>query len=331
MSLSNINDWITMSIKKVKKWANKKLGLVSLALANVEKNALNQKGESLSSDAEQVQRHSQGQLADDLLQGKLTQEVINLRWRIYKTLEAGNNYTSEIIGYDEDNYPIIRVKKIDKTQGLESIKLDSYDPYDLEMVIDNSEITKSVNETLENKYLNLSDAPTLNEKKDKVVSATHGEISSTDFFATQKNETPLIVSRKEAPKFKLEKYTKKLNVRNISDTKKLLEFYVSKYPDESITSSFFIRDVKKAIKNPMTSSILDIDTVGFFTNNTLGADDFLEYKYKILSFDKIIEFNEFYVFKFIAEPIVNGRYVLENYRVEELDEKYKKKEKRKNK
>jgi hypothetical protein len=38
---------------------------------------LGQTGESLSSDVNQVQRHTQGQLADSLVHGEITQEVID--------------------------------------------------------------------------------------------------------------------------------------------------------------------------------------------------------------------------------------------------------------
>jgi len=318
-----------MSLKKIKNWTNKKLGMMSLALANVEKNALAQKGESLSNDAQQVQRNSQGQLADDLLQGRVTQQVMDLRWRTYKVLQETEGIKAEVIGYDENDMPIMKLTKIDKKKGLEFVKVDTFDDYPLEMVIENNEITTGVNQMLDNAYLKISDESTINKKKGKVVSATHGEISATDYFASQKNELPITIERKEHPKFKIEKHTKKLNVRDIDGNKKMLEFYTSMYPDESIISSLFISDVKKAIKNPESSTILNIDSVEFITHKSLGADDFSEYKYKILSFDKIIQFNGHYVFKFIAEPIINGRYILEDYRINKLDTKYKNKEKKK--
>jgi len=74
-------------IKKAKIWINRRLAMLSLAMGNVEKNTFGQTGEILSSDVNQTQRHTQGQLADSLKQGEITQEVMNLRWRTYKILK----------------------------------------------------------------------------------------------------------------------------------------------------------------------------------------------------------------------------------------------------
>jgi hypothetical protein len=93
---------------KVKNWVNKKAAIISLALANVEKNAFSQTGESLSNDVNQERRHTQGQLADSLVHGEITQEVINLRWRTYKILKESDGHISEVIGYDDNNMPIVK-------------------------------------------------------------------------------------------------------------------------------------------------------------------------------------------------------------------------------
>jgi hypothetical protein len=103
----------------------------------------------------------------------------------------------------------------------------------------------------------------------------------------------------------------------------MLEFYVSVYPDEyNRTSRLFISAVKKAIENPQHASMLDFKSVEFVTYKSLGVSDFLEFKYEIESFDKIIEFNGSYVIKFISNVIVNGDDIMEIHRVEELDKKY---------
>lgn len=63
-------------MKKTSDWLKKKLGTVTLALSNVEKSALNQTGELMSSDINHAQRHTQGQVADSLINGEVTQEVM---------------------------------------------------------------------------------------------------------------------------------------------------------------------------------------------------------------------------------------------------------------
>ena len=63
-------------MKNIKNWLTKKAGTITMALSNVEKSALNQTGELMSSDIGHAQRHTQGQVADSLINGEITQEVM---------------------------------------------------------------------------------------------------------------------------------------------------------------------------------------------------------------------------------------------------------------
>ena len=317
-------------MKKIKDWARKKAAMISLSLSNVEKNAFGQGGESLSSDVNQVQRHSQGQLADSLVNGEITQEVMNLRWRTYKVLRESDGLISKVTGYDEDGMPIVNTSKVDKKKILSKIKTEPTDEYQLEIVLDNEQITTGVNQSIGNKYINVSETPTLNKDNlGNVTGATHGIISSDEYFATSKTEKPIVITRDFFPKFNIENFTKKLHVKKINETEKLLEFYISKYPNaDDRRSSLFINTLKKAINNPMLTNIFDIKDVSFTTYKTIGCDDFLYYEYEIVSLDKIVEYNEFYVVKFKSNVVIDGEDILEKHREEQLDEKYKNKEKK---
>ena len=323
-------------LSNMKKWVKKQMAYLSLALANVEKNALGQNGKTLDNNVNQERRHMQGTLADSLKQGEITQEVKDLRWRTYKILNAIDNHKAEIVDYiktvDEKGetifLPVTKVRKIDKKKGLNKIKVDTYDRYPLEMVIDNSEIVLGGNEAMDNDNLNILDNVIVNkDEKGEVISATHAEIKADEYFATNKADTPIKIIRSSIPKFNLEKYTKKLNIRSISETEKMLEFHVSMYPDEyNRTSRLVISDIKKAIENPRQATFLEFDGVEFITYKSIGVEDFLLFEYKIKNFDKIVGFNGYYVIKFIAEPIINGENVFEKYKEEELDKKYENKE-----
>lgn len=330
---------IFLFYNNMKDWMKRKMALLSLALSNVEKNALGQDGKNLDSNVNQERRHTQGTLADSLKQGEITQEVKDLRWRTYKILNAIDNHKAEIVDYaktiDEKGetvfLPITKVRKIDKKKGLNKIKLDTYDRYVLEMVIDNSEIAIGSNEAMENDSLNMLDNVIVNkDDKGEVISATHAEIKSDEYFATNKAETPIKITRSSVPKFRIERYTKKLNIRSISETEKMLEFYISMYPDEyNRTSRLVISDIKKAIDNPRHATFLEFEKVEFITYKSVGVEDFLLFEYNIKNFDKIVEFNGHYVIKFIAEPVINGENVFDKYKEEELDKKYENKEKKK--
>jgi len=314
----------------IKTWFSKKIGMLSLALSNVEKNALSQSGEGLSSDVTQTRRITQGQLADSLINGEITQEVLNLKWRTYKVLKASEGVTAEIVGYDEDGMPITKVRKKNKKNALAKVKLDSFHDYKLEMVVDNTEIVIGGNDAMENDDIEFLDEVVLNyNDKGEVESATHGNISISDYLASHKTEKPIFITRKEQQKFNLENYTKKLNVRSINGESKMLEFYVSMYADEYNRSSrLFISEIKKIMSNEISSTSLDIDKINFISYKTLGSDDFLEYEYIVKGFDSIIEFNGYYVIKFICDVSINGKDILEEHRVESLDKKYNEKAKK---
>ena len=246
-------------ISKIGSWFNRRMAIMALAISNVEKNALTQTGEGLSSDVTQTRRMTQGQLADSLVNGEVTQEVINLKWRTYKILKATEGVTAEITGYDEDGMPITRVVKKDNKKGLKKVKLDEVDNYPLELVLDNSEIAFGGNEAMDNEYVSIYDqAEVRYDDNGDPISATHGEINALEYFATHKNETPIKINRDSVPNFYIENFTKKLNVRKVNKDHRMLEFYVSKYPDEyNRTSRLFISAVKKAIENPHQTSMLD--------------------------------------------------------------------------
>ena len=315
---------------KVINWFKRKMAIIGLALSNVEKNAFSLSGEVLGGNTALQQRHTKGTVADDLKQGVITEEVENLRWRTYKVLEETEGRTAEIIGYDEDGMPIVKTKKINYNSALKKVKLEPSDSYPIEMVVDNSEIVIGGNEAIDNKHIELLDNPEITyDSNGNAISATHGEIDSLEYFAMNKTETPIIIERDEVAKFKLETYTKKLHVRKIDESKRLLEFYVSMYPDEfNRTTRLFISDIKKAIDNPLQSTILSINKVDFVSYKTIGVNNFLQFKYGNLVFDKIVTFNGHYVIKFIGEIEIDGVSIFDEHRVEALDKKYENKEKK---
>ena len=62
-----------------------------------------------------------------------------------------------------------------------------------------------------------------------------------------------------------------MNVRTIDKTNKLLELYVSKYPDEyNRTSRLFISEVKKIMNDGIASTMLDFNEISFITYKTFN-------------------------------------------------------------
>tara|TARA_R100000900_G_scaffold72388_2_gene57081 strand:- start:8705 stop:9664 length:960 start_codon:yes stop_codon:yes gene_type:complete len=316
-------------------WIKRQMAVFSLAVSSVEKNTLGQQGLVVNDGVNAEQSHKKGTLEYNLINGEVTQEVKNLRWRMYKILGAVDKVKVNITSTDEEGYHTIET--INPTEGsdrllLSKVKLDNHDEYPLGMVVNNEEIVLGINETLNDSISGYTDNQVVENKISDSSGNTRtsiGEISNSDYHSTIKSNRLIDVAREFIPKFEIEKYTTKLNIRDISDSEKLLEFYVSRYPDEyNRKSRLFISELKRAIKNPRSSDMLDIKTVGFVSYKTVGSKDFHYYEYNIKSFDKIIEFDGNYVIKFKCNVTVNGEYLLEKYKEETLENKYKNKERK---
>lgn len=319
---------------KISNWFKKQITALALATANVEKNAFGQEGNNLDEDSGKYQRHNQGTLADALERGEITQEVKELRWRMFKILEASDKALITILGADEEGYLTLDVEQPNPT-GLKvllnKVRVDDFDDYPLEMVVNNKPITLGSIESLtdEIKEYDYDERKSTVREDDGSFVATLGEISSDTHQSSMKMERPVKVLRELRPKFEIEKFSTKLNVRKINDSERLLEFYVSIYPDEyDKTSKLFLSELKRAIQNPRSSNMLDMLSVGFTTYKTIGVKDFHQFQYRITGFDKIVEFDGHYIIKFKSEVIINGEYLLSKYRLSDLDEKYNNKVKK---
>jgi hypothetical protein len=309
------------------KWIKQKAAAVALSTARVEEDILSQSGQELDGGVGQVQRLNQGRLSDALKRGELTQEVKDLRWRMYKVLNESKGLTAKITGYDDDGLPIVEVVNSNKW-AVENVKVDSEDDYEVIMVVDNTEITLSIKDTLDGGAVANADAnEEEREDKDGDTTKTIGKIGINGHQSSTKNLNPISIKRELRPKFELEHYTKKMIVREIDDTTRLLELYISMYPDESDRkTNLLISDLRKAIINPRGCNSLDIQELSYVTNKTLGSKDFKLYEYLITGVHKIIEYNGHYVIKFKADVITNGDSIVEQFRETDLDNRYENKE-----
>lgn len=309
---------------RISNWLKNKIAVLSIAFSNVEKNVFSQKKDSFVEDTAHTQRHLQGTLADALLRGEMNQEVKNLRWRIYKILKASKNVSLIFDKNDEDGDNWYKTRKIEQSRLLDKVMLDNYDDYPLEMVVINDEIKLSNLDAISEHFKGYNEPIKNTDENGDVLSATHGEISSNEFFIGNRGEKQIQINRNIFPKFYIERYTKRVNIRKINKKERLLEFYIGKYPDEyDRTNYLFIKEINNLIKNgPERINFIELNNVEFITNNTLGVEDFLYYSYKIKSFNKVIEFDGNYVIKFIAEVIVDGEDILSKYIEPEIEQNY---------
>ena len=157
-------------------WVKRKMALLSFALSNVEKDSLGQKTDALVGHIDgSNQSYHQGNMADDLLRGELTMPVKELRWRLYKILNESKGKTAKIIGYDGDGIPIVETYDTSKYQ-LDKILRDDADPYDVELVINNVDATKSLLDTFSNEELDI-----FNDEKLKEVNEVKPVVKGEDY------------------------------------------------------------------------------------------------------------------------------------------------------
>ena len=294
---------------KLGNWLKNQMAAVVIATSNMEKNALGQDGSGLEEGAgtNMIQSKQQGSLADALMRGEVTQQVKELRWRMYKILNEVEGKKTIIVGHQPDGTPITESIAINPTAGLEHIKIDNYDNYPLELSVENTTTGLGVAEAL----------GALNEG------------ARADFDSMQ--HKLIECTRPTRPMFEIETYAKKMNVRVIGGNQRLLEFYISMYPDQfNRRSNLFLGEVKNIMASRRPNATVELSTVNFVSLNTVGTANYNEFEYAVTGFDKIVEYDGHYVIKFKANVVKNGSNIFEKYRVTELDEKYKNNEPKQN-
>jgi hypothetical protein len=337
------------------KWLKKQATAISLAFSNVEKNALGQTGGNLEENNATHHKVNKNTLSQDLLRGELTQQVKEIRWRTYKVIQEAAKWSTTVTPqyangikqvpiYNEEgeivNYELGEVTATtvsnqffggDKYEtALKNLMVDPEDDYKPEFCIKNDDVAKSVVDTMGADGLEIYDeAKVIKDDEGNVIQVSHGELKSEYHSASDYNK-PILIERELRPRIELERFTKKLIVRTISEEEKLLEFYISKYPDEyDKRTSLVVSECKKIKDTGRRSDMTDINRVGFITLDDIAVPDYLQFEYDIIAFDKIIEFEGSYVLKFKAKPTVNGDNILAEFIDEELEERYKNNEPRK--
>ena len=237
-----------------------------------------------------IQEVNDHRVSKALLKGEVTQEVEELRYRTYKVDREAKQY--EYIA------PTLAFKR-DKQDS----KFVSYEKNgDLEL------ITIQPNET--------------------IVEEIAKSLGSVGTYG-QRDEYLIKLKRKFFPRYRLEAYTKRLAVFKLDETHVILDFYVSKYPnDKDFKSKGFVREIEKIKDEQMHSDVLDIDNVSFTTSHAYKLNDLLQFEFNNLEFKGVSEFDGHYVIKFEACIVKNGYDLIEQYNSVSMEKKYQNKEKK---
>jgi hypothetical protein len=245
-----------------------------------------------------IEEHvSEEGLYADLLRGEVTQEVMEMR---------DSNYRGYRGSFD---YKYLGNGSVIKKENMATPKLNVFNPDNLNVLLiqDNKLIVQGVLEATENA-----------EKEGDEVSNKNSNFSLT-------------FERDVFPRFLLEKYVKKIVVRENGINNKI-DLYCSTYARQfNPTDSLFITELKNIFENKIKpSDTVMIDTIEFITDACYGSKDIVLFKFGNLNYETINMYDGNFVITYSATPICNGIDLTEKYRTKEMDMKYENKEMREN-
>lgn len=267
-----------------------------------------QSGIHNTSGTEINQQINENRLSNDLLKGEVTKQVEELRYRTYKVDREAKNYEFfsplKAIKFDKQDSKFVNY---DKSDGLELITIQ---PNECQTA-DVWDAIKDVDFKKEG----------YTDNKDEY----HLDVGRFDID----NDYTIKVERDFMPRFKIEKFTTRLVVKKLDEKDGVvLEFYVDKYPKDSLKSIYFIKEIERMLQKYEKSDIVDLTRVSFITSHAFGKEDMLQYKFDHIYYRGIREYDGHYIISFRGHMFVNGQDLTKQYYSKSMDDKYKNHEKK---
>lgn len=256
-------------------------------MKTTEDTVFHQTGFSVGEGTSIIKEVEDQRVSKALLKGEVTQEVEELRYRTYKVDKESKTF--------EYYAPTLAMKR-DK-QDNKFLKYDDSDGLELITVQPNDFIVETVGETLEQ---------------------VGGRGNRTKYR--------IKIKRNFVPRYKIEEYITRLDVKKLDDTHVILDMYVSKYPnDKDFKSKGFVREIEKIRDEKIKSDVLDYEEVSFITNHAYKLDDMVKFVFKNVWFKEIVEFDGHYIVRFKASLQQDTIDFTKIYYSKTMDEKYKNK------
>lgn len=118
---------------------------------------------------------------------------------------------------------------------------------------------------------------------------------------------PLKIQRGVVSRHKIENHVSTVHIRNIEGNNKLIDFYIPK----TVGNEGIIREIEQIKRNPKVTDLINFTKISFTTQDS----EMLIFEYKMLAFDKIVEYNNNYIVKMFAECTIDGRWAAEKYMI----------------
>lgn len=280
---------------KIKSWLYLLWAGMFWGLKSTNKEAFTQSGIDLSSGISMDEEVHTNRISHDLLAGKETQAVKELRYRTYHVDREAKAY--------EYFSPTLAIKRDEKLDS-KFVYYENEENLNVITIQPNFPITESVLDGLQ--QIN-----------------TNG--NKTEYWIK------LLRDKGFLPRYRLEEYTKRLVVREYEkDVKAVLDFYVTKYPNkQDIKSKGFVREIEHVMNDGIRSDVLMIKNVSFITSHAFNQYDMLAYEFNHLELRYVKEYDGHYVISFLSDIIKNGEDMLDKFQNKEMAEKYANKERKK--
>lgn len=263
---------------------------------------LEQRENSTDNDSDIVARKEQDSVFKDFIKGEETQRVKETRDEMYRVLEASENLVIEKQKLADGTGAILKVvkKPKKKTAADYTLKINVYNPENLPIRL-----------IQDGKIYTVGNSFYVEDLTDKYVSIFKIE---RDFI----------------PRFKIENYTNKAVIRIIDDKHVYIDLYTTEYASQfGKVDALLIKqlyDIKK--ENNKKSDITTFNTFGFVTDKSAGEHSLCEFLYKNIEFQYINTFEGNFVITFKAEVEIDGKFVGDKFKTEELTKKLETHQKR---
>ena len=263
---------------------------MSYGMKVTEDNVFHQTGISTNEGTSVIKEVDDHRVSKALLKGEVTQEVEDLRYRTYKVDKESKGF--------EYYAPTLALKK--DGQDTKFMKYDNSDGLELITIQPNDVLVETVSETLE-------------------------QVGGRG----KRTQHRIKIKRNFVPRYKIEDYITRLDVKRLDESHVILDIYVSKYPnDKDFKSKGFVREVEKIRDEKIKSDILDYEEISFITNHAYKLDDMIKFVFKNIWFREVKEFDGHYILKFKASLQQDTLDLTKRYFSKTMEEKYKNKEKK---
>lgn len=263
--------------------------------------------------SEIVQQMKAGGVFDDMLQQKETQQVKEMRDKYYRILREADKWDASnitIVSEDEDGVTfgnINSVRKKTKTDFMKHSPVLNIGEYSLRTIQDNKCFQKKSN--LASGFNAVFDPEMIPN-------------GLTDYDTTITIERDGIT-----PRFFLEKYAKKVVVRN-NGSRAFVDLYFSIYASQfSKVDAILVSNLYKIFEEKnFRSDLTDFVSIEWYSDKAWNSEDACCFKYDDMNFVDINVFDGNFVLTFDCNIVKNGVDLAEKFKTKELDEKYEKEE-----